>query len=226
MRSLSVALSLALASTLGAQAPDASAAAVPVQDEPLHKTVLKNAYIQAFRVQVSPGQATGWHIHAHDDAAVLLGRAVIADQRFGAERTPADTTTLGQVSARELTHSPLTHRAFNVGTTLFDVIDVQVLARPEGPTSAPLKMPDAENASMRVYRYELEPGADAPAHTHARPYLLVAATDITLRMTSPDGQVMEHSPRAGDMHWMELPVAHTLTNRGAKKAILVEIEIK
>ena len=30
---------------------------------------------------------------------------------------------------------------------------------------------------MRVYRYELEPGAGTPQHTHVRPYLLVAVTE-------------------------------------------------
>ncbi|HQR38459.1 MAG TPA: hypothetical protein PLF26_08650, partial [Blastocatellia bacterium] len=99
-------------------------------------------------------------------------------------------------------------------------------AQPPGPASTPIATPTAENASMRVYRYELEPGAGTPQHTHTRPYLLVAVTDIDLGMTSPDGSSMEHQVKAGDMHWVDSTVTHTIVNRGTEKAILVEFELK
>ena len=67
---------------------------------------------------------------------------------------------------------------------------------------------------MRIYRYDLGPGAASAQHAHSRPYLLVAATDIDLRMTSPGGTGMEHLVKAGDMHWVETAVTHTLMNRG------------
>ena len=79
---------------------------------------------------------------------------------------------------------------------------------------------------MRVYRYVLAPGAASVLHAHARPYLLIAATAINLRMTSPGQASMEHAVKAGDMHWVDSAVTHTLMNRGTKNAILVEIELK
>jgi mannose-6-phosphate isomerase-like protein (cupin superfamily) len=45
-------------------------------------------------------------------------------------------------------------------------------------------------------------------------------------MTSPDGSSMEHPVKAGDMHWVDSAVTHTLINHGASKAVLVEIELK
>ena len=130
------------------------------------------------------------------------------------------------VSARNNEPEPLTHRVNNIGSTVFDVIDVQILSRPAGPESPAITTPAAENAKMRVYRYELAPGAAAPQHSHTRPYLVIAATDINLRMTSPDGSSMEHPVKAGDMHWVDSAVTHTLMNHGAAKAVLVEIELK
>ena len=79
---------------------------------------------------------------------------------------------------------------------------------------------------MRVYRYELEPGAASAQHAHARPYLLVAATDVELRMTSPDGASIAHPVKAGEMHWVDTAVTHALMNEGRQKAILVEFELK
>jgi quercetin dioxygenase-like cupin family protein len=130
------------------------------------------------------------------------------------------------VSARENEKKPHTHRVHNIGTTLFDVIDVQILKRPDGPAAPPITAPAAENPQMRVYRYELGPGAGSAQHSHARPYLLVAATDINLRMTSPDGGSMTHPVKAGDLHWVEAAVTHTLINEGPEKAVLVEFELK
>ena len=79
---------------------------------------------------------------------------------------------------------------------------------------------------MRGVRYELPAGGASPPHTHSRPYVVIAATPMNLRMTSPEGRAMEHSIRAGDFHWVDTAVTHTLVNAGAEKAVLVEIELK
>jgi quercetin dioxygenase-like cupin family protein len=199
---------------------------VPVEEEPQHKTVLKNDYVQVFRVTLEPGKTTLMHTHAHDDAAVRLSKATVTADRPGEPTGAPEFVYPGLVSARENEKKPHTHRVHNIGTTLFDVIDVQILKRPEGPAAPPISAPAAENPQMRVYRYELGPGAGSAQHTHTRPYLLVAATDMNLRMTSPEGRSMAHPVKAGDLHWVEAPVTHTLINEGREKGVLVEFELK
>lgn len=130
------------------------------------------------------------------------------------------------MSARNNEPRALTHRVRNVGTTLFDVLDVQILKRPAGPAAPPSSAPAAENPQMRVYRYELAPGAGSAQHVHSRPYLLVAATDMDLRMTAPDGASMAHPVKAGDLHWVESAVTHTFVNEGKASGVLVEFELK
>ena len=209
-----------------AAVPPPHESAVPVEEEPYHKTVFKNDYVQAFRVTLEPGQTSLMHIHSHDDAAVRLSTATVAQDSPGQPLAPPEPVSPGFVSARDNEAKPLTHRVHNVGTTVFDVIDVQILKRPDGPATPAISLPAAENAKMRVYRYELEPGAATTRHAHTRPYLLVAATDADLRTISPGGASMEHPMKTGDMQWMESTVTHTLMNRGVKKAILVEFELK
>jgi hypothetical protein len=202
-------------------------APVPVEEEPRHKTVLLNEYVQAFRVTLEPGESTLMHIHAHADAAVRLSTAKVAQQTPGQPLGAPEEKETGFCSARENEPTPLVHRVENVGKTVFDVLDVQVLARPEGPATAALSLPSAENARMRVYRYDLSPnGGSSTQHSHARPYLIVAATDVDLRMTAPDGKAFEHPIKSGDMHWVDTAVTHTLTNKGDRPGILVEIELK
>lgn len=199
---------------------------VPVEDEPNHRTIFKNDYVQAFRVTLQPGQNTGMHIHAHDDVAVRLSNATVAQQVLGKPVAPAETVEPGVVTARDNETANLTHRVLNTGSTVFDVIDVQILNRPAGNPAEALTAPAAENPKMRAYRYELAPGASSAQHTHARPYVVLAATDMELRMTSPDGRAMEHHVKAGDVHWVDAGVTHTITNRGTQPGILVEIELK
>jgi quercetin dioxygenase-like cupin family protein len=200
--------------------------AVPVEEEPLHHTVLKNKYVQAFRLQLDPGKWTGMHTHSHDDVAVRLSKATTTSETLGQPVSAPENEEPGMVSARSIEPKSLTHRVHNVGTTVFDVIDVQILSRPSGAESAAIAPVAAENPKMRVYRYELEAGAASPQHAHTRPYLVIAATDMNLRMTAPDGPSMEHPIKAGEMHWVDSPVAHALINHGTSKAVLVEIELK
>ena len=139
--------------------------AVPVEEEPLHKTVLKNDYVQAFRVTLEPGKSTGMHIHSHDDVAVRLSTAKVTSESPGQPVGALENAFLGGVTARNNEAKPLTHRVQNIGTTVFDVIDVQILKRPEGAESAAITTVVAENPKMRAYRYELEPGASTPQHS-------------------------------------------------------------
>ena len=213
---------LVLFATVGA----AQESAVPVEDEPNHKTVFKNAYVQAFRVTLEPGKTSLMHAHAHDDAAVRLSNATVAADSPGKPVGPPEPVSPGFVSARDNEAKATTHRVHNIGTTLFDVVDVQVIGRPPGPATQPLSEPAAENSKMRVYRYELAPGASTSSHAQTRPYLHVAATDSNLRMTSPDGQSVEHRAKTGDMQWVDMAVTHSLTNQGSDKAIAVEFELK
>lgn len=213
-------VALAAAAASGQDAP------VPVEKEPHHKSVFQNDYVQAFRVQIDPGQATLMHVHAHDDGAVRLKDSTFATDVQGQPPGKPEEAHPGGVSARNNEPTPLIHRVRNVGTTQFDVIDVQVLGRPPGAASEPVATPAAENAKMRVYRWDLAPGTTSPTHTHKRPYLIIAATDANLKMTSPDGRSMEHPIKAGDMHWVDTEVTHSLGNTGTENAVMVEFELK
>ena len=219
-------LARVLAASAPAVAPQAERA-VPVEEEPAHKTVFKNDYVQVFRVTLPPRESTLMHTHARADAAVRLAHATVRHQSPDGSLGSPEALSPGSVSARENEGKPHTHRVHNVGATTFDVLDVQVLSRPAGPAAPALFEPAAENSRMRVYRYELGPNGGASAvHSHTRPYLLVAATDVDLRMTSPDGAAMDHPVKAGDLHWVDSRVTHTLVNRGATKGVLVEFELK
>lgn len=199
---------------------------VPVDKEPHHKTIFKNAYAQVFRVNLAPGKTSLMHTHFHDDASVRLTTATVAADSPGQPIGAPEPVYPGLLSARDNEAKPVTHRVHNIGTTLFDVVLVQVFKRPAGPPSPALSPPGAENSKMRVYRYDIAPGMTTAQHTHARPFVLVAVTDIGPGTISPVGSVARRLAKAGDIQWIDSSVTHSFTNRGREKAIIVEFELK
>jgi len=63
-------------------------------------------------------------------------------------------------------------------------------------------------------------------HAHDRPYLIIAATPLMLKMTDPEGKSFTHEVKAGDIHWIDAKVTHSLTNEGKTAGEIVEIELK
>jgi quercetin dioxygenase-like cupin family protein len=203
-----------------------SSAPVPVEQEPHHQLVLKNDSLHVLRVTLQPGERSLYHIHSVDDVAVWLGHSRAAQQLPGEPEGAPVEQKPGNISLRTLHETPFTHRVHNVGPGLFDVLDVELLQRPDHPSAAVAGPVAGENPSARVYKWTLAPGGGTPMHTHERPYLIVAVTGFPLKMTAPDGQSSTHEVKPGDFHWVSTKVAHSLANAGNEEGQIVEIELK
>ena len=176
-------------------------------------------------VKLAPGESTLWHTHSNDRLAVDLSNTVVTQQKFdGPEDAPGPIKT-GDVSAAE-SNGPYTHRVHNVGTADFEVLDVELLHRPATPSTSVAAKVEAENPSARVYKWTLAPGEASAMHAHERPYLIILATPLLLKMTDPEGKSMSHEVKAGDVHWVDGKVTHSLANAGASAGTIVEIELK
>ena len=198
---------------------------VPVEEEPHHHLVLKNDSVTVLRVKLLPGESTLFHTHLHDRVAVDLSDATITRQKLGEPESAPEATKPGDVVALE-SNGPYTHLVHNAGDTVFEVLDVELLHRPataSGPAAGKVK---AENPSARVYQWTLAPGATSAMHTHERPYLIISATPLVLKMTDPDGKSLTHEVKAGDVHWVDAKVTHSLANEGTTVGQIVEIELK
>jgi quercetin dioxygenase-like cupin family protein len=194
--------------------------------EPLHKTIFKNDYLLVLHVVIPPGNSTEFHTHSRDSVAIHLSEAQMKFQEPGKDAKGPNALRPGDVSASDYAKHPFTHKVINAGDTVFDVLDIEAMKRPDGPQRMPIGRVAAENQSMRAYRYELAPGASSPQHTHERPYLIVSATPMDLKMTAPDGQASAHPVKPGDLHWVDQKVTHTLTNQSSEKGVIIEVELK
>jgi quercetin dioxygenase-like cupin family protein len=197
---------------------------VPVEDEPHHHILLKNDSVTVLRVKLLPGESTLFHTHLHDRVAVDLSDATITRQKLGEPETAPEATKPGDVVALE-SNGPYTHVVHNASNAVFEVLDVELLHRPTNAGPAAAKV-EAENPSARVYKWILAPGATSAMHTHLRPYLIISATPLVLKMTDPEGKSFTHEVKAGDVHWVDAKVTHSLTNEGTTAGQIVEIELK
>jgi quercetin dioxygenase-like cupin family protein len=203
-----------------------AAAPVPVENEPLHHVVLKNESVVVIHLTLPPGERTLYHIHSHDRVAVPLSSTSITQQVLNEKEGPPSPSEAGTFSALTLPGTSYTHRVHNVGANPYDVLDVELLERPQKPSPVTAATVAAENPSARIYNWTLAPGATSAMHTHVRPYLIVAATGFNLKMTSPDGQSFTHELKCGDFHWVDTKVTHTLANAGSAAGQILEIELK
>ena len=198
---------------------------VPVEEEPHHSLILKNDSVMVLRVKLLPGESTLLHTHLHDRVAVDLSETSITLQKQGQPAGASEATKPGNVAASE-SSGPYTHVVRNAGNAVFEVLDVELLQRPTKPSALAAGKVEAENPSARVYKWTLAPGSASAMHTHERPYLIIAATPLMLKMTDPEGKSLTHEVKAGDVHWVDAKVTHSLANEGTTVGQIVEIELK
>src|SRR5438309_5272088 len=201
-------------------------APVPVENEPLHHVVLKNESVVVIHLTLPPGERTLYHTHTHDRVAIPLSSTSITQQVWNEKEGPPSRSEPGTFSALTLAGSSYTHRVHTVGANPYDVLDAELLVRPQSPSPVNAATVAAENPSARIYNWILAPGATSAMHAHARPYLIVAVTGFSLKMAAPDGLSISHEIKRGDFHWVDTKVTHTFANVGSTGGQIVEIELK
>lgn len=224
-KNILLALVLGFAGVIAAQNAGAPAP-VPVEQEPMHHVVLRNDSIIVMRVVIPPGERTQYHVHPRDRAAIDLSNSSITQQNLDEAEGPVGQAKPGDFSVNTRPAAPAVHRVHNTGSTTFEVVDIEFLQRPQKPSEDVAGPVAGENPSARIYKWVLAPGESSAMHTHSRPYLIVSATPLQLKMTGPDGKSMSHEVKAGEFHWVDTKVTHSLANEGKEAGQIIEIELK
>lgn len=99
---------------------------VPVEQEPHHHVIFENQYVRVLDVVVKPGETTLFHKHSLDNVPVILTNADNRTQFAGKDwvPTPAKAESVGFIPGAA---KPYVHRINNQGSTVFHVIDIEVL---------------------------------------------------------------------------------------------------
>jgi hypothetical protein len=100
---------------------------IPVEQEPHHHVLFRNQYVCVLDVQLPPGESLLFHRHSYDNLSIRLSRGLIQNQLEGSDWPAPTEVKLGAVVFTEASKKPYTHRVKNVGTSVYHVVDVELL---------------------------------------------------------------------------------------------------
>ena len=100
---------------------------VPVELEPHHHVLFRNQYVCVLDVQIPPGESLLFHKHSYDNLSVRISGGLIQNQVEGSEWPAPQEVKPGAVVFAEASRKPYTHRVKNLGTSMYRVIDIELL---------------------------------------------------------------------------------------------------
>ena len=152
------------------------AAAVPVEDEPLHRVVHASKELRVFDIVIPPHASTLYHVHVHDLVGVTITPGPSRDEKAGASVVDDPPDKPGEVWLAAHPQRDV-HRVTNLGESQIHMVAVELLS-PGSATNTPVPRGTAagavqlDNSEARVVRYSLEPGQTSKSHSHGS-YVLV-----------------------------------------------------
>jgi len=218
-----------------------AADAVPVEQEPKHKTVLENEFVRVYRVEIPPGESALLHRHAQDYFWIVVRGADLETTVAGGkpERQPLADGEKG------ISKAPIVHKVANLGSQPFLTIAIELkhgfneraLRCGMGERPCPSEVGDLtgpqyavatlfETDRMRVTEIELDPKAVLPTHEHTAPHMVVALTPLELESAAEDQEPARVTQQPADVAWLPAGVKHKLTNVGKQTARFVSIEFR
>ncbi len=93
----------------------------------------------------------------------------------------------------------------------------------ERAAAVPTKQIDNERVIVTEWRFA--PGAETGWHRHGHDYVVCPATDGTLLLETPDGDV-EAELKIGQPYFRNEGVEHNVINVGASELVFIEVELK
>jgi hypothetical protein len=102
----------------------------------------------------------------------------------------------------------------------------QVPPSPVAISAEPLHQLVMENDQVRVYRLEIQPGAETLLHEHVRDFVTIMLTDADLTETLPGKSPRVLSAANGEVAFAEGKLSHKLKNEGRNATTELVIELK
>ena len=190
---------------------------VEVRDEPRHRQRFENDYARAYDVRIPPGDLTLYHRHTEDTLYVSIHAARVRNQTWGEAEIQTNEVPAGIAICAPHRAAPLTHQVGNVGEGLMRMIGVEAKRSPalvsENALEAPGHALQWENARLRTYLLELEPGASTGAISYAFSGISIALEDGDLALRSGGVESLVASA-PGDLLWHDGPRRFELENVG------------
>jgi hypothetical protein len=103
--------------------------AIAVSKEPLHTKVFENEYVRVLDVQIAPGDTTLFHKHETPSVFISLHPVKTGSQVIVEEGVATALSLDRTITFEGFYKSPRIHRVWNADTSVFHVMDIEVLTK-------------------------------------------------------------------------------------------------
>ena len=154
--------------------------AIAVSKEPLHKKVFENEYLRVLDVHIAPGDTTQFHKHETPSVFISLHPVRTGSQVIIEDGSATVLSLDRKITFEGFYKSPRIHRVWNADTSVFHVMDIEVLTKGDKNIGAPIGVEGFKQIfdalPVRTYRVTLK-GNQVLKFERDAPILIVGLND-------------------------------------------------
>lgn len=202
-------------------------AQLPVRDEPSHHRVLENKWLRILDVRIEPGDTTLYHYHSTPSVIVFFTKTALGT-RIQGESPVIGYTQIGGMTFAAFGERPVFHQVWNNDTSLFHVMDIELLGptpeKDKPPFDEPGFFPDWQEKLVNTYRIPLKPSQTISKQPAENPLLLICFKGMGEFQLDADPHPI--SLTAGKYVWIERKKSFRLKDHSEKGSGYVLLELK
>ncbi len=204
-------------------------AQVPVSKEPRHHLVLENDKVRILNVLLPPGDTTQYHVHSTPSVFIPFTKTHTGSQRMN-EKPEYGTSAAGNVWFEDLSEPHIKiHRVWNMDTSVFHVMDIELLAKEKSFVINPPDIPHThlqiDTPWARVYSIQLAKNEDVRIKDQPSDFILVAINDAEIKMME-NGKESKSLIKTGQYFWINENDKFSVVNAGNTTANFALISIR
>jgi hypothetical protein len=198
--------------------------AVAVSKEPLHKNVFENKYLRVLDVKILPGDTTLFHKHETPSVFISLHPVRTGSQVIIEDGSATVLSPDRRITFEGFYKSPRIHRVWNADTSVFHVIDVEVLTKGDKSIDAAVDLEEFKQLfdapPVRAYRVTLKSNQEIEMKRNAA--VLVVGLD------EADKVMVNSKPflKEGDFLFITPSEKIKLVNKGQQGYSFALLELK
>jgi hypothetical protein len=198
--------------------------AVAVSKEPLHKNVFENEYVRVLDVQIAPGDTTLYHKHETPSVFISLHPVKTGSQVIVEEGVATALSLDRTITFEGFYKSPRIHRVWNADTSVFHVMDIEVLTKGNIDAGAAIEGESFKQlfnaAPVRAYRVTLKGKQDVEIKRNTA-VLVVGLNDASSAMVNKTSFTKQ-----GDFLFIPPSEKIKMVNKGVQESSFALLEFK
>jgi len=199
-------------------------AQIAVYEEPRHKVALQNEYVRLIDVNVPSHDTTLYHRHFTPSVIVFLSKSITGSQVKGGEIHSGGKVIPGNTTYADFATNPVFHRVWNEDSTVYHVMDIEILSKDETVDCALIDEPSCtlsfEKKNVRVYNIHIDSDKTSIVKASACAHLLILISG-SVQMSGYGKHI-----NPGGFLWYPAGISFKIKNKdqGSTDCVLLELK--